>query len=148
MASPTEERTPLLSIISNHSLIDELNSSNDIIPLRSRTPTLHCHVAENPFNYSARNRLVLVLILCIIFIIIEIVGRFINMNCKREKKHIYLTRWYSFEFNRGNNRCSAYAYRCWEFSYIISSIIFKPKTTNEKIFIWLYSSRFYLYSEL
>ena len=34
----------------------------------------HCHVSDNKLDYVARNRLIVVLILCAIFIIIEVVG--------------------------------------------------------------------------
>lgn len=48
----------------------------DDIPLRSRSLKSHCPTAEEPFDYKARNRLIVVLILCLIFMIIEIVGRY------------------------------------------------------------------------
>ncbi|CAF3383334.1 unnamed protein product [Rotaria socialis] len=74
MANVTEERTPLLSIIDIYLSVGELNSRNDDIPLQSQIPVSHCHVPDKQFDYSARNRLVIVLILCLIFMIIEIVG--------------------------------------------------------------------------
>ncbi|CAF1194174.1 unnamed protein product [Rotaria magnacalcarata] len=74
MANVTEEKTPLLSIIDIHFSVDELNSRNDEIPLQSQIPVSHCHVPDKQFDYSARNRLVIVLILCLIFMIIEFVG--------------------------------------------------------------------------
>jgi Co/Zn/Cd efflux system component len=37
-------------------------------------PTSHCHVPDEKFNYGARNRLIVVLILSFVFMIIEIVG--------------------------------------------------------------------------
>ena len=92
MANATEEKTPLLSI-DIHSSVGELNSSNNDIPLQSQIPTAHCHVPDKPFDYSARNRLVIVFILCLIFMIIEIVGRFILIELNRQikiPKRLYL----------------------------------------------------------
>jgi hypothetical protein len=38
------------------------------------SPRAHCHVPDDKFDYSARNRLIVVLILCIVFMIVEIIG--------------------------------------------------------------------------
>ncbi|CAF3645255.1 unnamed protein product [Adineta steineri] len=64
-----DARTPLLYRTDNSSVIrDELLSN------QSLSPSIHCHVPDDKFDYSARNRLILVLFICIIFMIIEIVG--------------------------------------------------------------------------
>jgi hypothetical protein len=51
----------------------EVVSSNDK-PLPVSALPAHCHVPDDKFDYGARNRLIIVLILCIIFMIIEIIG--------------------------------------------------------------------------
>lgn len=75
MVDNIEEKAPLLNMMD-----DEIDRSPtmpmDDIPLRSRSLKSHCPTAEEPFDYKARNRLIVVLILCLIFMIIEIVGRY------------------------------------------------------------------------
>jgi hypothetical protein len=84
MADYIEEKAPLLNIIDDDFGRDGLISSNDI-PLQPRLSTSHCHVPDDKFDYNARNRLIIVLILCIIFMLIEIVGMllFIETNDQR-----------------------------------------------------------------
>ena len=69
MADTFEDRTPLLNLHDEDFIRDE-----NEIPLRTRSPTIHCHVPDEKFDYTGRNRLIIVLILCIIFMIIEIIG--------------------------------------------------------------------------
>ncbi|CAF1172374.1 unnamed protein product [Adineta steineri] len=73
MVDATEEHAPLLNIIDDDLETDDLPSSHNI-PLRSRSSTSHCHVPDDKFDYGARNRLVAVLFVCIIFMVIEIIG--------------------------------------------------------------------------
>ncbi|UJR21741.1 hypothetical protein I4U23_024816 [Adineta vaga] len=73
MVDNIEERAPLLNILDDDFDREGLILLNDI-PLRSRATTTHCHVPDDEFDYTARNRLITVLIVCIIFMIIEIVG--------------------------------------------------------------------------
>jgi hypothetical protein len=51
----------------------EVVSSNDK-PLPVSSSTNHCHVPDDTVDDGAQNRLLIVLILCIIFMIIEIIG--------------------------------------------------------------------------
>jgi hypothetical protein len=71
MADDTDDKTPLLNGIYVSS-IQEASLSQ-----RSRTPSSHCHVSDDRFDYGARNRLVLVLFICILFMAIEIGGMFL-----------------------------------------------------------------------
>ncbi|CAF0804539.1 unnamed protein product [Didymodactylos carnosus] len=49
--------------------------TNDIIEsFRLERSSTHCHIPDAKFDYGARNRLIIVLLLCIVFMIIEIVG--------------------------------------------------------------------------
>lgn len=82
MFDNNEEKSLLLNVIeSNDDQEQHIRTTShmliDHIPLRTRPSTLtnHCHRIEKPFDYAARNRLVVVLILCLIFMIIEIIGR-------------------------------------------------------------------------
>ena len=52
----------------------DMTLANDI-PLQVRPLASHCHVADESFDYSARNRLIVVFILCLGFMIVEIIGR-------------------------------------------------------------------------
>ncbi len=54
---------------------DSIRDNNDI-PLRSRSSSTHCHVPDEKFDYVARNRLIVVFILCMAFMIIEIIGMY------------------------------------------------------------------------
>jgi hypothetical protein len=95
MADTFEDRVPLLNINDDDPVL-----SNDI-PLRSRSLTIHCHVPDEKFDYAARNRLLAVLVLCIGFMIIEIIGMFVCVCvCDELNKTCDLSRWYSFQFNR------------------------------------------------
>ena len=73
MIDNIEEKAPLLNPMDADR---EMNSTPivDNIPLGIRSRQLHCHVPEEQFDYHARNRLIIVLILCFIFMIIEIFG--------------------------------------------------------------------------
>lgn len=70
MANLLEDRAPLLHLHDDESIKDDHD-----IPLRQRTSTIHCHVPDEHFDYVARNRLIVVLLLCVTFMIIEIIGR-------------------------------------------------------------------------
>jgi hypothetical protein len=76
MADSFEENAALLNIADDDSIRNHPVLSDDI-PLRSRTSTLHCHVPDEKVDYSARNRLIVVLCLCISFMVIEIIGMFV-----------------------------------------------------------------------
>lgn len=70
MGEDAEDSRPLLS---NNDHIEEnrqFNASNGL-----SSPS-HCHVPDDKFDYGARNRLIIVLLICILFMIIEIVGMF------------------------------------------------------------------------
>jgi len=70
MADDFGDQAPLLNIID-----DDLIRNNPVdIPLRPRLSPTHCHVSDEKFDYNARNRLIIVLVLCIGFMIIEIIG--------------------------------------------------------------------------
>jgi hypothetical protein len=104
MADDFEDKAPLLNIIGDDPVQHDSILSNDI-PLQLRSTTLHCHVPEEKFDYAARNRLIAVLILCIIFMIIEIVGTFflyIEFNQKKNNR-FFLRRWCYFELNSCSN---------------------------------------------
>lgn len=83
MVDNVEEKAPLLSLMDNDRATN-LAMTRDSIPLESRQTLSHCHVPEEEFNYQARNRLIIVLILCLIFMVIEILGSIINLK-KTEK---------------------------------------------------------------
>ncbi|CAF0987411.1 unnamed protein product [Adineta ricciae] len=44
------------------------------VNLKTRPTLLHCHRHDDTFDFAARNRIIAVLILCIVFMIIEIIG--------------------------------------------------------------------------
>jgi hypothetical protein len=66
-----DEKTPLLHPTSNGLVLRE-----EILSNQSQTLATHCHVPDDKFDYVARNRLIVVLIICILFMIIEIAGTF------------------------------------------------------------------------
>jgi len=73
MADDDEDKTPLL------------NGTDHTLALREETlahqsliRSTHCHVPDDKFDYGARNRLILVLIICILFVGIEIAGIFLH----------------------------------------------------------------------
>lgn len=70
MANDNQDRAPLLRDVEYEAADREVDLST-----RSRTQSTHCHVPDNKFDYGSRNRLILVLIICIIFMGIEIAGR-------------------------------------------------------------------------
>jgi hypothetical protein len=84
MAVDITDKAPLLSIIDDDPVRLDSILLNDI-PLRPRSSTSHCHVPDEKFDYRARNRLILVLILCFIFMIIEIIGRYFCRECNETK---------------------------------------------------------------
>ena len=69
LTDDNQDRMPLL-IGDDHALYTAEDPTSD----RSRTASSHCHVPDEKFDYTARNRLILTLIICIIFMIIEIIG--------------------------------------------------------------------------
>jgi hypothetical protein len=69
MADDTEDKTPLLNNNDDRSVIRQ-----DILTNQSLSPSTHCHVPDDSFDFGARNRLIITLIICIIFMIIEIGG--------------------------------------------------------------------------
>ncbi len=85
MADYIEEKAPLLNIIDDDFGRDGLISSNDI-PLQPRLSTSHCHVPDDKFDYGARNRLIIVLILCVTFMVIEIIGMFMCIESNKNKR--------------------------------------------------------------
>jgi hypothetical protein len=70
MANDNQDRAPLLREVEHESADREEDLST-----RSRSQSTHCHVPDNKFDYGARNRLIVVLIICIVFMGIEIAGR-------------------------------------------------------------------------
>jgi hypothetical protein len=102
MADDFEDKAPLLNIIDEDFIRANPVLSNDI-PLRLRSSISHCHVSDEKFDYGARNRLIIVLILCIIFMIIEIIGMFVCFDFYKKKHRSYLPRWNTFKFNSCNN---------------------------------------------
>ncbi|CAF1191149.1 unnamed protein product [Rotaria sordida] len=77
MANIVEEKSPLIGIANRDFVSDELVLSNNI-PLQTRSSNLLCHVSDDKFDYNARNRLIIVFVLCVIFMIIELVGGIIS----------------------------------------------------------------------
>ncbi|CAF0720346.1 unnamed protein product [Adineta ricciae] len=73
MGDDMEEKAPLLNILTDDLDRDALILSTDI-PLRPRSTNSHCHVPDDKFDYTARNRLIAVLIVCVVFMVIEIIG--------------------------------------------------------------------------
>jgi hypothetical protein len=71
MADDGEDRTPLLNDTNTALALGEDNLSNVLL-------TSHCHVPDDKFDYGSRNRLILVLIICILFMCIEIAGMFLD----------------------------------------------------------------------
>lgn len=104
MANISDDQAPLLNLHDDLSIKDE-----NEIPLRQRTSTIHCHVPDEHFDYAARNRLIAVLLLCLIFMIIEIIGRSTTSMIFGDENDIFSRR-YSFEFNGSDHRCSTYVY--------------------------------------
>lgn len=71
MADEPQDRTPLL-----YGYEDRSTRRDENLSQRSLSPSTHCHVPDDTFDYGARNRLLLVLVICIIFVGIEIGGMF------------------------------------------------------------------------
>ena len=64
-----DENRPLLNGVDTTTAIRE-----SIISSLSPLSTVHCHVPDDKFDYGARNRLFIVLVICIIFMTIEVLG--------------------------------------------------------------------------
>jgi len=75
MLSIPEHKMYVLNVIDDDLEGGKSVSLNDI-SLRAHSLPSHCHVPDSKFDYGARNRLIAVLILCAVFIMIEIVGMF------------------------------------------------------------------------
>ena len=137
------EREPLLST-ENRNMIE----SNGNINMRSRSLSVHCHIPDDKFDYSARNRLIVVLIICIFFMGIEIVGKMNDKSFTRSHRMVcrysslYFHRWYSIEFHCRHYRCCSHGHRCCQFSDLVNSDVFSNETTNKKTVVRLHSSRF------
>lgn len=69
MDHENDENEPLLNHKTNDIVLREEIRSD-----RSFTESIHCHVPEDKFDYGSRNRLIIVLIICLIFMLIEIIG--------------------------------------------------------------------------
>jgi hypothetical protein len=78
MGDDAEQKAPLLNISDDDLVRGEPILLNDI-PNRRRSSTLHCHVPDDKFDHTARNRLIIVSILCIFFMAIETVGMFFSL---------------------------------------------------------------------
>ncbi len=89
MADNLEDKAPLLNHMDDDSIRDDPVLSNDV-PLRPRSSTLHCHVPDENFDYNARNRLLVVFLLCIIFMIIEIIGMCIYNKFNQRKFLLFI----------------------------------------------------------
>ena len=76
MATDNQDRAPLLRDVD----YEPLNREEEI-STRSRSQSTHCHVPDNKFDYGARNRLIVVLFICILFMAIEIAGRWSVDGC-------------------------------------------------------------------
>ncbi len=70
MADDGDDRTPLLNDTNHISTIGE-----ESLPDGLRSLSTHCHVPDDKFDLGSRNRLILVLFICILFMGIEMVGR-------------------------------------------------------------------------
>jgi hypothetical protein len=96
MAMKGGEKAQLINITHNNSM----TTNNGEQP----SANSHCHVPDEKFDYGARNRLILVLILCFIFMIIEIIGKILYSEFNTKKNNRFgLFRWCSFEFNGSCN---------------------------------------------
>jgi len=69
MESDNNENAPLINNRNHNVTLRE-----NVFPSQSFTESTHCHVPEVKFDYGSRNRLVIVLIVCLIFMLIEIIG--------------------------------------------------------------------------
>ncbi|CAF1310159.1 unnamed protein product [Adineta ricciae] len=63
--------------INNNSMGNQKSASNDST-INPQLIDSHCHVQDEAFDHSARNRLVAVLFVCSIFLIIELIGGFLS----------------------------------------------------------------------
>ena len=67
-------KTPLLSHTNGRSPV----LREETLANQSISSLTHCHVPEDKFDFGSRNRLILVLLVCIIFMGIEIAGMFVR----------------------------------------------------------------------
>ena len=114
----------------------------DHIPLRTRPPPVstHCHRAEKPLDYAARNRLVVVLILCLIFMIIEIVGRRTRRGSEDTRSSLF-SRWNRVQLDRDHHRCRAHVHRRDRFSHLVNRDVLGEKTSHAELVLRFYSRR-------
>ena len=71
-ADDADDRTPLLNNTNRMSTTREENLADGL------QSSIHCHVPDDKFDFGSRNRLILVLFICILFMGIEIVGTYLD----------------------------------------------------------------------
>jgi len=108
IADSSGEKIPLLKITDDGLAKGHAILSNDN-PFRPGSAVLHCHVPDEKFDYSARNRLIIAFILSFTFMIIEIVGKFVCIDFYKTN-HCCLPRLSYFKLDSFRNRCSTYVY--------------------------------------
>jgi len=101
MADSSREKEPLLKSNADGLQKDHPALSNDN-PFRPQSPILHCHVPDEKFDYSARNRLIIAFILSCSFMTIEIIGKFVCTQFKKTN-HLCLPRRNSFKLDSFRN---------------------------------------------
>ena len=145
MHDNSEEKKLLLTANEDEEQQEDIRTTSsmlvDHIPLRTRPPPVstHCHRAEKPLDSAARNRLVLVLILCLIFMIIEIVGRRTRRGSEHIRSSLLSSRWNRFQLHRNHHRCRAHVHRRHRFSHLLNSDVFGEKTSHAEIVLRFYS---------
>lgn len=87
MADDGDDRAPLINGVGNPEA-----ATGTLISSQSLSPSTHCHVPNDKFDYGARNRLIIVLIICIIFMVIEILGMLgkLKISWKNIMSRIYM----------------------------------------------------------
>jgi hypothetical protein len=68
-----DDRTPLLHNTNRMSTTREESLADGLQSL-----SIHCHLPDDKFDFGSRNRLILVLFICILFMLIEIVGTYLD----------------------------------------------------------------------
>jgi len=68
-----KDRAPLLNNTNHISTMRE-----EILSDQSYSLSTHCHVPDAKFDFGSRNRLILVLLICVLFMGVEIVGMYLN----------------------------------------------------------------------
>ncbi len=68
-----DDRTPLLNNTNRVSTTREESLADGLQSL-----SLHCHLPDDKFDFGSRNRLILVLFICILFMVTEIVGTYLD----------------------------------------------------------------------